>query len=125
MKYLLDTQIVYWARVVPERLSAEVRTILEIPANALWYSIVTPWELAIKEAKRKIKVPDGFYAAFDEYAAERLTINESHIATLRQLPLLHHDPFDRMLVAQAMTEKMTLITSDKRLAAYPVKVLLA
>jgi len=106
------------------RKVASIASLLADSDRAVFYSVINPWELSIKHAKGKLKVPSNFFETFSTLGFECLPIEESHVQTLRELPPLHDDPFDRMLVAQAKVEKLTLITSDKRLAQYPVKTLL-
>ena len=122
-RYLLDSHIIIWLRLERKKIE-NIAKLLTTEDNDVFYSVVNPWELSIKEAKGQLKVPEGFFEGFPKLGFSCLCSEEEHIAALRPLPLLHNDPFDRMLVAQAMAEKMTLITSDRRLAAYPVKTLL-
>jgi len=123
--YLLDTNILYWSRFEANRLPISIRKLLEDGATPVAYSVIGPWEMAIKQARKKISISEEFYSGLPKLGFDCLDIKEAHVQALRGLPLLHHDPFDRMLVAQAKAEKMTLITSDKRLAAYPIKTLIA
>ena len=116
--FLLDSHILLWYRAQPEKLSqATMATILQ-PENAVYYSVVTPWELGIKHAKGKLDLVADFFEKLPHQGFDCLPILESHVTRLRQLPPLHDDPFDRMLVAQAMEERLTLITADRNLAAY-------
>jgi PIN domain nuclease of toxin-antitoxin system len=122
--YLLDTNILYWLRLEAERLPRKVIEQLEDNNNLVSYSVIAPWELTIKQAKGKLHIPQEFYSGLETLGFDCLPVLEEHIMALRALPPHHHDPFDRMLVAQAVAEKMTLITSDKRLTAYPIKTLI-
>ena len=124
MSYLLDSHIVYWFCIFDKRLPTKIRKLIEDANETVIYSVVTPWELSIKEAKKKIALPKNFFSLLPDIGFDCLPIEESHVDHLRSLPKLHHDPFDRMLVAQAKAEKLTLITADKELAAYPIKTLL-
>jgi PIN domain nuclease of toxin-antitoxin system len=123
-RYLLDSHILVWLRLEQKKV-AGIAEFLASEDNDIFYSVVNPWELSIKEAKGQLRVPEKFFESFSTLGFACLPVEEEHIAALRTLPPLHHDPFDRMLVAQAAAEKMTLITSDKRLAAYPIKTLIA
>ncbi len=123
-RYLLDTNILYWLRLYPDRLPPFVKEVMEDDGNIVAYSVIGPWELTIKQAKGKLSIPDEFYHGLQHLGFSCLPVEEEHVAVLKTLNPIHSDPFDRMLVAQAMAEKMTLITSDKRLTAYPVKTLL-
>lgn len=124
MSYLLDSNALLWARTSKKKLGSSLIALLENPDESIYYSVVSPWELFIKYTKGKLPLPPDFFDTMPNLGFDCLPIEEKHIDALRSLPSLHGDPFDRMLVAQAMAEKMTLITSDKRLAAYPVKTLL-
>lgn len=123
MSYLVDSHALYWFIFGNPRLPKKARELLEDPLEIIYYSVVTPWELSIKHSKGKLKLPDDFFDTLPNRGFDCLPIDESHINALRALPKLHGDPFDRMLVAQAKAEKMTLITGDKRLAEYPIKTL--
>ncbi len=123
MRFLLDTHIVYWARVQPHFLPPHIADTLLNPNYEIYYSVICPWELAIKEAKKKIHLPEAFFSTFADTGFDVLAITDKHVEALRKLPRLHGDPFDRMLAAQAASENMTLITHDKRLASYPVRTI--
>ena len=124
-KYLLDTNIVIWSRTADSRLGAEVSRILQDAEEYVYYSIINPWEIAIKHALGKLPLPKDFFNILPKQGFAFLPVTEHHVQVLRTLPPLHRDPFDRMLVAQAYAEKMILITSDERLTAYPIKTLMA
>ena len=121
--YLIDSHILVWARVNRQRLSKAALAILEDAQQDIYYSIVSSWELAIKESTGRLPLAPRFFEGLTETGFVCLPVEEKHIETFRALPRLHKDPFDRMLVAQANAEGMTLITADKRLAVYPVKLL--
>ena len=122
--YLIDTNIVYWMRFGEKKLTQDILELLEDPAHDVFYSVIAPWELAIKQASGKLVLPKNFLETLPKMGFDCLPIDEKHIITLRELPKLHGDPFDRMLVAQAKAERMTLITGDVRLRDYPIKLLL-
>ena len=122
--YLIDTHILLWMRTGSDRLPLKIAALIEEESDRVHYSVLSPWELAIKEAKGKLRIPEAFFTTLPEFDLGCMNVKNEHVNALRSLPLLHHDPFDRMLVAQAKAERMTLITSDKRLAAYPIKTLL-
>ncbi len=123
MRYLLDSHILHWFRFHSPRIPKQIYELLD-DTDAVYYSVITPWELSIKHLKGKLPLPDGFFDTLPTLGFDCIPIEESHIHALRSLPDLHSDPFDRMLVAQASAEKMTLITHDRNLAAYPIKTLL-
>ena len=127
MTYLLDTHILLWMLGDPDILPSRVQSITEDDSAILFLSIATPWEIAIKTASGKlnaVRILDDFEAVT---ARGRFTILET---TVRQviragmLPPHHRDPFDRLLVAQALVEGLILVTGDKKLAEYGVPVLL-
>jgi PIN domain nuclease of toxin-antitoxin system len=105
-------------------LPARAKTLIT-EAASVHFSIVSFWEIAIKAAKRKLAIDlDILSAAVDQAALRELPIKRQHIRTLRTLSFHHHDPFDRMLVAQAVTEPLHLLTSDEKLKPYSDLVVL-
>ena len=125
MKHLLDTNIVLAAGADLTRLPRRVREILSAEASSLWYSAAVPWEVAIKFSLGKLKVSPA--AVLEQLAAARvheLAICAAHTLELVLLPHLHRDPFDRIQVAQARSEKMRLVTFDAALERYDADVLL-
>jgi len=125
--YLLDTAVFLWNFVDPGRLNRQVLHLFENPQNGVFLSSVTSWEIGIKFASGKLQLPENPRA----YIAKRMTpagllplpMTHEHALAAGELPKLHTDPFDRMLVAQAQTEGMVLITSDRQLLKYPVETL--
>lgn len=124
---LVDTSTFVWAAQGIIRLPDAVRSILESPGAELFVSIVTPWEIAIKQSiGRHLELPYELATFFDRAVTSGyrlLPIQPSHVVRVRSLPLFHRDPFDRMLVAQAQVEDLVLLTSDRRIAAYDVQTL--
>jgi PIN domain nuclease of toxin-antitoxin system len=121
MKLLLDTHLLLWAAHKPERLSKTARALIASPENELLFSAASFWEIAIKQGLRR---PDFrvdtrllFRGLLDNGYTE-LPITSEHAMRLDLLPPGHKDPFDRLLVAQALAEGITLLTSDRKLAAY-------
>jgi PIN domain nuclease of toxin-antitoxin system len=121
--YLLDTNVLIWLSSDLKRIPRSVLDVLEDPESALWASTVSFWELAIKHTLAKIDTSIRFDHMEKKLGIRELTISSKYTTELRSLPMLHSDPFDRMLVAQAMVEGMVLVTGDRRLAGYPVAVL--
>lgn len=121
-KFLLDTHLLLWAAGSPELLPDEARAAIEDPANTLWFSAASLWEIAIKRGlgRPDFRVdPRLLRKGLTENGYEELAITGDHALMLDSLPPLHKDPFDRILVAQAMVEGLTLLTSDSLVAAYP------
>ena len=123
MRYLLDTHSILWFFDHIEKLSGRILgTILE-PANKKYVSIVSAWELAIKTSLGKLTFEGGvenFFILIEENGFELLPIKEEHIKLVETLPFIHRDPFDRMLIASAISEGMNLITADLNIHKYNV-----
>ena len=118
MKLLLDTQIVLWTVLGKPELTRASRKLMQ-DAESVFVSSISLWEVAIKFAQGKLPVDmQRLRADLQASAFLPLPVTWEHAMTLRGLPLLHRDPFDRMLVAQAMSEPMHLLTHDAKLAAY-------
>ncbi len=121
MKVLVDTHVLLWAAAQPERLPPLFRKILESPDNEVFFSAASIWEVAIKlQAGRLPGVVDPLQLteAAIEMGFDELPVTAAHAATVAGLPLHHRDPFDRLLVAQAMHEPARLLTVDKKLERY-------
>lgn len=124
MRYLLDTHALLWARATREVLSADALAILESVDNALYLSVASLWECAIKSSIGKLDVPEDFYRTVSgDY--EILGIDVSHVQACANLPMHHRDPFDRMLVVQAQMGGLTLVTRDRNIAKYDAPVIAA
>lgn len=122
MRLLLDTHVLLWAASEPERLPATAFALLEAGENQLVFSVASLWEVAIKSAlgRSDFQVDAAVLRrGLIENGYEELTINGEHAAAVATLPPLHRDPFDRMLVAQAQVEGITLLTMDSLVARYP------
>jgi PIN domain nuclease of toxin-antitoxin system len=127
MRLLLDTHTLLWLLVNDSKLSVRSRKTIEDPANNSFVSIVSLWEIALKTGMGKLTLPAPFSAVFPAELVQNgigvMNVELPHLGAMLQLPSLHRDPFDRLLVAQAIVEGMTLVTSDAQLANYPVPVL--
>jgi PIN domain nuclease of toxin-antitoxin system len=122
MTFLLDTQIAIWSLFDDPRLSGEARTILNNRENALQFSVCTIWEIAIKRALRKPDFqhdPREIRRFLIRHGCAELAIQSEHVIEVETLPPIHKDPFDRLLIAQAMIEGITLLTADAEIAQYP------
>ena len=122
MRLLLDTHIAIWSIAMSQRIKAHVRALLSDPANTIVVSAVSIWEIAIKHPLGKSTAPpftaDVAIRHFTNAGYELLDITPDHAAAVAALPRLHGDPFDRLLLAQAMVEPMRLMTADPLLYAY-------
>ena len=129
MRLLLDTQCWLWWFSQPERLSGDVIEKIADETNEVWFSVASVWEMGIKVAIGKLALPEQI----DDYVSTRmaqlgarsLEITASHALRVAVLPLHHRDPFDRMLIAQAQIEDMTLVSADSMFKQYEVSVLWA
>ena len=122
MKLLLDTQILLWAAGHPTRLTPAARKLLNDPRNELLFSAASLWEIAIKNAlgRNDFRVdPRVLRRGLLDNGYAELPITSQHAVSIDGLPDLHHDPFDRLLLAQAQCEGITLVTGDAQLARYP------
>jgi PIN domain nuclease of toxin-antitoxin system len=122
VKLLLDTQILLWAAGQPERLSSKARKLLNNPRNELLFSAVSLWEIAIKRTLGRADFkaePRPLHRALLDNGYVEVPITSQHAVNIDALPLLHKDPFDRLLLAQAVSEGLTLVTGDAQLAQYP------
>lgn len=129
MKLLLDTQCWLWMQASPEKLTDEIRELLIDPANILLLSAASSWEIAIKYALGKLPLP----SPPESYVPDRLrrggvtplAVSHVHALAVAELPYHHRDPFDRLLVAQAQLDGLTLLTADRTLGAYDVQIMWA
>ena len=122
MKLLLDTQILLWAAGHPKRLSTAARKLLDDPRNELLFSAASLWEIAIKNTlgREDFRVePRLLRRGLLDNGYGELPITSQHAVSIDSLPHLHKDPFDRLLLAQALCEGVTLVTADTQLARYP------
>jgi len=122
MRLLLDTHLLVWAMGNPERLPAGCPAMLEDPSNSLVFSVASLWELVIKQALGRPDFnlePSLLRQALLGGGWKELPIEASHALAVSQLPPLHRDPFDRLLLAQAQVEGLLLLTADSRLSLYP------
>jgi PIN domain nuclease of toxin-antitoxin system len=120
---LLDTHIVLWWLDDHPALSSAVRNSIAIGANLVFLSAAVVWEIRIKEALGKLDIPSDFSRVLDRQPFEKLAIKVEHAQAVKDLPLYHRDPFDRMLIAQALTEGLTVATHDPLFEKYSVPLL--
>ncbi len=116
--YIVDTHVMLWIlenRKVPEHI---IKAVVD-KDNQCYYSLVSVWEIAIKYALEKINIsPEQFVGYMEAYEVFSLDIKKSHIYQVATLPHIHKDPFDRLMIAQAMVEGLTLVTADERIVQY-------
>lgn len=120
MRILLDSHVFVWAKCAPENLSDDARAALIDPANDVFVSVASAWELWIKHPRKPLKElaqvlnsgAAGFLHAARESGMELLDISLEHVAAAAALPLVHRDPFDRMIIGQGIVDRMTVMTSD-------------
>ena len=122
MKLLLDTHVVLWWRLDNRRLGTAARRAIAT-ADLVLVSAASGWEVAIKQALGKLTLADPFGALVEDSDFDELPVTLRHAEQLRALPAHHNDPFDRMLVAQAQAEGVTIVTHDRRFRPYDVPVL--
>ena len=123
MRLLLDTHVVLWGYSEPERISQSAKRAIESEENESFVSLASLWEIATKARKGQLSPPDDFLSLIAaDPQLTLLPITAEHAWRIRRLPRLHGDPFDQMLVSQALSEQMTLVTHDSAMAAYGVPI---
>ena len=125
--YLLDTHIFIWLDSEPDKLPKKILDIINDPSNVLWLSNVSLWEMQIKRQLGKLRMNISISVIVESQIKtnhlQLLDIKIQHILNLENLPDHHKDPFDRMLVSQALSEKMPLISHDPIVHKYPLEVI--
>lgn len=124
MRILLDTHALIWALAAPSRLPAAMRHAVQSAENEVYASLASAWEIAIKVGLGRLVFDlESMESTLAASGIQTLEISLRHTARVAELPQHHGDPFDRMLVAQALCESMTLVSRDRELAKYGVKLL--
>jgi PIN domain nuclease of toxin-antitoxin system len=127
MRLLLDTHIFIWSDEAPERIPQDWLSELEDQHNELLLSVASVWEMQIKTQIGKMKLRLPLQDLITDYqnanGLQLLPIEFRHVLTLDQLPFHHKDPFDRLIMAQAITENLTVVSADTSFGAYPVNLL--
>ena len=121
--YLLDTHTAIWFFDGNSAMSPAADRIIRDRTNRIYVSVVSAWELTIKISIGKLRFPgdaDGFLQAAQRNDITIIPIQAAHLTVLKDLPMIHRDPFDRLLAATALAEQMTIITADEDIAKYPV-----
>lgn len=122
MNYLLDTHVFLWAIGDSKRLDETAAAEIRDPRNAIFVSAVSSVEIAIKSAMGKLDAPDDLEDEIGLRGFSDLPLQYGHGSGMRTLPPHHHDPFDRMLIAQAIQEELTIITHDQKFKDYAVGI---
>lgn len=123
MRLLLDTHVLIWALGDSSRLAGDVRVAVQSSENWIAVSPVSAWEIEIKRQRKELDVPDDLVEALAVTDLQELPITVEHGVAAGKLPLHHRDPFDRLLVAQAQLEGLTIVTRDPKIARYQVAIL--
>ena len=121
MKYLLDTHIILWAALDVRKLSRKAKKILKDPDNILYFSPISLWEISIKHAKHPDQMPMTSERAKElalKMGLIELPVRSRHGVDISNLPEIHSDPFDRMLITQARSDGLLLISHDDKVVAY-------
>ncbi|MGI0480302.1 type II toxin-antitoxin system VapC family toxin [Geminocystis sp. CENA526] len=124
MKYLLDTHILLWWLGDEQKLSPQIRTIISNPENVIFVSTATIWEMSIKQSLGKLSVPNNLLEKLKDNNFTILHITAEHGLKIKDLPLYHKDPFDRMLIVQSIIEDLTIITLDTKFPLYNISLLI-
>ena len=125
MRFLLDTHLLLWAVASSKRLPRDVRDLLDDNSNDAYFSAASIWEIAIKSALRRKDFRVDVAAlekALPEMGLMELPVRAAHAAGVAQLPAIHQDPFDRLLIAQSIAEPLTLVSNDALLERYSSQV---
>jgi PIN domain nuclease of toxin-antitoxin system len=126
MKYILDTHAYIWYVENNVNLSRKALNIIDNPVNKLYFSLASIWEITIKSSLKKLDLKQtisDIYKELDSLKIELLQINMKHFETLYALDYIHNDPFDRMIISQAITEVLPIISKDTLFAKYSVETI--
>jgi len=127
MNLLIDTHVLIWWARNSRRLGKGTRELIASPRNSVWVSAASIWEISIKASLRRLDIDETLAATItenlDRHGFSALPIQFVHAVAVRNLPFHHSDPFDRMLIAQAQCEGLTLVTADPAFAAYDIRTI--
>ncbi|MDQ1451580.1 MAG: hypothetical protein QOK38_1446 [Acidobacteriaceae bacterium] len=121
--FLIDTHILIWLDQKPERLSEHILGLLRNPKHDVYCSVASLWEIAIKQNLGKLQMNGPLPGILERYGLTELPVTARDAEMVRTLPLHHRDPFDRMLIAQAMGRNLVLVSGDRQILAYEVAIL--
>ena len=120
MKLLLDSCTILWWLTEPRQLGKKVYQLIADTDNEVFISVVSLWELSIKHSLKRLEIPHNFIEILRTESMRILSIEAQHALAIMDLPMIHQDPFDRMLIAQAKCEDLLLITKDSVIQKYPI-----
>ncbi len=123
MSYLIDTHVLLWWMDNSNKLSQKEKDVISKSDNLILISSAVIWEIRIKESLGKLKIPSDFFSTVQKGGFQFLSIDAVHTNYLEKLPLHHRDPFDRILISQAILENLTIITHDAIFKKYEVSLL--
>ncbi len=123
MNLLLDTQVLLWWLDANPSLSEKAKTTITDGNNLVLISAAVIWEIRIKQALGKLEIPSNFRQVLDSQPFEMLAITAEHAHAVADLPAHHRDPFDRMLIAQAKVERLTIVTRDTIIKQYKIPII--
>jgi PIN domain nuclease of toxin-antitoxin system len=121
--FLIDTHVLLWLDERPDRLSGHILGLLRDPKHIVYCSAASLWEIAIKQSVGKLQIKGTLPSLLEQYGLTELPVTARDAERTRTLPMHHRDPFDRMLVAQAMAEQLVLISADRQMLAYEIAIL--
>jgi PIN domain nuclease of toxin-antitoxin system len=124
MNLLLDTHVFLWWVSDPAKLNTKAREAIADPSHVVFVSAATAWEISIKASLGKLTAPDDYESELELHGLRALPVLNAHALAVKQLPFHHQDPFDRLLIAQANHERLTLVTHDTRIKLYGGAVLM-
>jgi PIN domain nuclease of toxin-antitoxin system len=125
VRLLLDTNALFWTLVEPQRLSSHAASEIEDESNEVFVSVVSAWEIGVKRAKGRLAMPMDLGSMLAKKRLEPLAVLLPHALAVESLPHWHHDPFDRLLIAQAQVENLVIVTSDRAMRHYPIALMRA
>lgn len=123
MRYLLDTHIILWWLTEPTKLSSKIKLLIENKQNKLFVSSVSFWEMAIKQSLGRLTIPKNIIEVLIKEGLETLALTPEEALAVSDLPYIHNDPFDRMLIVQAKLNNLILITNDSKIMEYPAEII--
>ena len=123
MRVLLDSQVMVWWMGKPDRISRETLQIITDPRNPVYVSAASVWELGIKVANGNLTLPEKYLESLMNDGFATLDVTMRHAQVSADLPMIHSDPFDRVIIAQARSDDLVLISADRHIRRYNIKVI--